>query len=286
MNKKILSIIAIFAFTSSLSGTETMFYAGKMNYHRSEKDKAYIGGVYFSQSFFSINENFKVSADAERTVFKYRNGKYYSQNDLTGRIDFFDNGLSLFLGGHKIFVKNNYSPWSGFIGLQYCKYGIMCTGAEAVFSDYGKSSLNKRNIVYQFSPYFGAYFINPYSYIAQYTGTFYTQIKVDYQKLSIRDSFNKKRYFSGEIKIINFHKDWSVEVEGEVGPSLYKVLNGGFIMRNIYNEQVLRSGKIKVNFTLPDKNILSFSYQNERLRFPDKTKGNNNIFLTMLTFYF
>jgi hypothetical protein len=280
----LLSAGATFAFAGD--GTVISVYGGGIQYENSVKDRAYVGGVYLSQSFVPIGEPFKVAVDAERTLIKYKKDSGipdYGQKDLTGKLDFYYGyNWDFSFGGHKIFVDDSSenNPWASFVGIKYYKYGIFNLGVDGYYSNY--NTPDTKFEIYQISPYFGAYFGNPYSYAAQYLGTYYAEIRADYQKFQDNnDPFGEDNYLSGEIKIVNYHRNWSLELNGEFGTSSYKMANGGYVMRNLA-EQTLYSAGTKLNVTLTPSVSLSGAYTRSKIKYTDGTEGNNNLFLVFV----
>jgi len=286
MKKKLfLALLLSLGTTSAFAGEGAVIsvYGGGIQYEKSLKDKAYIGGVYFSQSFVPVGESFKVAVDAERTLIKYKKDSGipdYGQKDLTGKINlYYGRNWDFSFGGHKVFIdkNNDNNPWASFVGIKYYKYGIFNVGADGYYSNYDTSYIKFK--VYQISPYFGAYFGNPYSYVAQYLGTYYAEMKIDYQKFNDGDDpFGENNYLSGEIKIINYHRNWSLEINGEFGTSSYKLTNGGYVMRNLA-EQTVYSAGAKLNVTLTPSVSVSGAYTRSKIKYLDETKGSNNLFL-------
>ena len=157
------------------------------------------------------------------------------------------------------------SEWVVFGGAKYYKYGVFNVGSDFFYSYYNYVDGNSAK-VYQVSPYIGAFFGNPYSYMARHFGIFYLELRGNYQKINGQVLNEKDRYFSEAAKIFNYHKNYTLELGIEYGKNKYKVLDGGFVVRNLGD--VYKSsyyGKIVV----PLNSNLSVTAKYQRIKLDD-----------------
>jgi len=240
--KKLLSIalLASLGFSATIT---VMPYGAYVDYsNKALKDNAIIGGLYFSY----FDSPFKIELDPEYTHITYKyNIPNWNQEDLTGVFHYYEGyNWDFKVGMHGIFVNqignNDKYDKVFFGGIKYYKYLKYNMGIDYYYSDY------KNFYVNQITPEIGFDFGDYYSML----GLFYTEIKLDYIKLSENDSFNRKNYTDVDLKIQNYHQGpCMVELFGSLGKNAYKVANNGFVVYNTGEEYKYNAG-ININFYL------------------------------------
>jgi len=274
--KKLLSI----ALISSLgfSATVVMPYGGYVNYSdKALKDKAIIGGVYFS--YFS--SPYKIEIDPEYTNLTYKD-KYnindWNQKDLTTVIHFYKGyNWDFKVGMHQIFIdqsgnddKYDKVTFGGILYYKYLKYNV---GADYYYSSYDNFHVN------QFTVKGGFNFGNYYSE----SGSFYLEGKLNYINISdeVAAGTNKDHYFNTDIKLQNYKGPWMTEIYGNYGKNAYKVANDGFVVYNTGGEYKYSLG-INVNYYI--NKVTSFKVGFSRSKY--EISSSNNVYSNAFTVSF
>jgi len=277
----------------------TSFYGGEINYYNDNyKDKAYDGGVFFSSLFKTDYGPLKISLDAERFYLKYKNKidnrNGFSQNDFTGRVDIFPkNHLTTGIVFHRTYITQQSSdfaknPWSVGISGGYCKPYKYNIKTSLYYSSFNNSKNGENTIrVLQISPSIGAFLYVPSNYYYYKTwGSFYLNMTLDCQKfIKNRDNFNKDKYVSGEISLANYHENFNIKASVELGNSVYKVLNDGFVLRDA-NEKVTSGYSLSFTYNFINNISLTVKYSNQRAKYPDGGNSKRNMMLGYLNYSF
>jgi len=267
--KKLLSIAALASL--SFSATVVMPYGSYIDYSKSTKDYGKLGGIY--ASFNKLP--FKMEVDGEFLKLKYKNNTpNYYQRDLTfiGHYYFGEN-YEIHGGIHNISISQADNPDHYqkvlFGGILYYKYSKCNAGVDVFYSDYRGFDVK------QLTPKVGFNFGNYYSN----TGSFYAEMKVNYIKISNKESANanKEHYINTDLSLTNYQGPWSTTLKASLGKNAYKVANNGFVVYNLGEEYKYSYG-IDVSYALSKKNALKVGFNRSKFE-ENGDDGYSNTFL-------
>ena len=276
MKKRLISLsLLTTTFTTTLFGASIMPYGAYIKYDNSAKDKAYLGGIYYSK----FTSPYKLEADAEMLKIKYVKTSATTKDSITGKTTTTDttpkdyNEFDLTLVGHyyvgynydykfgihNIFTDDDYNQVfiGGVLYYKTLKYNY---GADVYVGNY------KNFQTYQLTPKAGFNFGDYYS---QY-GSFYAEGKLNIINISKSDKAPKQNYTNIDLKLQNFIGDFTTTLKCSLGKSAYKVASDGFSIYNLGNEYKNSMG-VDVSYKLDKISSVKVGLTNSTFTEYDKT---------------
>ncbi len=217
------------SIVSAKSFTTVMPYSAYIDYSNSNKDKAYVVGVY--SSYYNFPNKFELGL--ENINIEYNNNlPRLDQNDITAIYTRFVGEHLYFKGGLHYIKSDDSATDNGIIAIagvnyyQYLKYNV---GLDFYYSKY-KNYQPKKLKLYQVRPYVGVNFGKYYSK----WGSFYLEGELNYIKPISSSVYGlKKSYTSGGLKLVHYKGKWTNSVGGWIGKKVFAVDNGGFTVYNL-----------------------------------------------------
>ncbi len=276
--KKILSIalLASLGFSANLTTSKPkitiMPYAGYVNYTKSIKQNAAIGGLY--ASYFN-KYLYKIETDIETTKINYKGiTPKYNQTDLTAKVShYFYNHYAIRAGVHNIFVSQTGNPNHYqkvvFGGLSYYKYLNYNIGVNYYYSFY------KHFNVQQITPKIEFNFGN----LDLPEGLFNAQIKINYIYISdkIKAGTQDNTYWNTDLKLSNTQGQWTTTFKASLGKNAYKVTNGGFVVYNLGEEYEHNFG-LNFSYQINKNNSVNMGYSKAYFK-----ENNKNAYSSIYT---
>jgi len=257
MKKRLISLSLL---TTTLFGASIMPYGAYIKYDNSAKDKAYLGGIYYSK----FTSPYKLEADAEMLKIKYlkteTTPKDYNEFDLTLVGHYYVGyNYDYKFGIHNIFTDDDYNQVfiGGVLYYKTLKYNY---GADVYVGNY------KNFQTYQLTPKAGFNFGDYYS---QY-GSFYAEGKLNIINISKSDKAPKQNYTNIDLKLQNFIGDFTTTLKYSLGKSAYKVAFDGFSIYNLGNEYKNSIG-IDLSYKLDKISSVKVGLTNSTFTEDDKT---------------
>ena len=264
--RKIFSIVALASLGFS-ANIAVMPYGAYVNYSdKALKDDAVVGGIYVS----CFNSPFKFELDAESTKITYKNTiPDWNQKDLTGVAHYYiGNNWDVKVGMHNIFIDQDNNPDNYdrvfFGGILYYKYLKYNTGLDYYYSQYDHFHVN------QVTAKAGVNFGNYYSAV----GSFYTEARVNYIKISGNSGAKKDDYTNVDLKLQNYQGRWMTELYGNVGKNAYKVARDGFVIYNLGEEYKYSAG-LDINYYIDKTMSLKVGFSRSKYEINNKNAYSN-----------